>query len=178
MAKELHINNLNLDEIVKRWNRVDENGQKIDAIVNSIVNKYCGELDEFVNKVYKMISDPKIDVPDVDIEYMALQLPCLMYFTSDKLEELGIREDIARGFEKESYNNSMLSTEGKVAEKESIAQIASQDDSLITSINSRAYRKIKARIELALETLSSLKKVLSNRITNKELTNRDPNNRE
>lgn len=176
MAKELHVNNLNIEEIVKRWNRVDDNGQKIDAIVNSIVNKYCNELDEFVNKVYQMISNPKIDVPDVDIEYMALQLPCLMYFTSDKLEELGIREDISRGFEKESYNNAMLNAEGKVSEKESIAEIASQDDALITSINSRAYRKIKARIELALETLGSLKKVLSNRIANKDLSNRDLNN--
>lgn len=176
MAKELHVNNLNIEEIVKRWNRVDDNGQKIDAIVNSIVNKYCNELDEFVNKVYQMISNPKIDVPDVDIEYMALQLPCLMYFTSDKLEELGIREDISRGFEKESYNNAMLTAEGKVSEKESIAEIASQDDALITSINSRAYRKIKARIELALETLGSLKKVLSNRIANKDLSNRDLNN--
>lgn len=176
MAKELHVNNLNIEEIVKRWNRVDDNGQKIDAIVNSIVNKYCNELDEFVNKVYQMISNPKIDVPDVDIEYMALQLPCLMYFTSDKLEELGIREDISRGFEKEAYNNAMLTAEGKVSEKESIAEIASQDDALITSINSRAYRKIKARIELALETLGSLKKVLSNRIANKDLSNRDLNN--
>lgn len=176
MAKELHVDNLNLDEIIKRWNRVDDNGKKVDVVVDSIVNKYCNELDEFVNKVYQIISNPKIDVPDVDIEYMALQLPCLMYFTSDKLEELGIREDISRGFEKESYNKAMLTAEGKVSEKESIAEIASQDDALITSINSRAYRKIKARIEFALETLGSLKKVLSNRITNKELTNRDPNN--
>ena len=107
---------------------------------------------------------------------MSLQLPCLMYFTSDKLEDLGIREDISRGLEKETYNNALISAEGKVSEKECIAQMASQHDALITSINSRAYRKIKARIEYALETLGSLKKVLSNRISNKELSNRDNNN--
>lgn len=176
MAKELQVSSLNLDEISKRWNRVDDNGKKVDVIVDSIVNKYCNELDEFLNKVYRIVSNPEIDVPDVDIEYMTLQLPCLMYFTSDKLEELGIREDISRGFEKESYNNSMLNAEGRISEKESIAEIASQDDALITAINSRAYRKIKARIEFALETLGSLKKVLSNRIASKELTNNDPNN--
>lgn len=174
--KELHVENIDVDDIIRRINRVEDNGQKVDAIVNSIVSNYCSELDEFVNKIYTIISNKDVDVPDVDIEYMSLQLPCLMYFTSDKLEDLGIREDISRGLEKETYNNALISAEGKVSEKECIAQMASQHDALITSINSRAYRKIKARIEYALETLGSLKKVLSNRISNKELSNRDNNN--
>lgn len=173
MARNIiSIKEVNVEDIMKRINRVDESGQKIEAIVNSIVEKYCGELDKFIQDVYTIISNKEIDVPDVDVEYMALQLPCLMYFTSDFLENLGIREDISRGIEKEVYNKALLEFDGKVSEKESVAQMASQKDALITSINARAYRKIKARIEYALETLGSLKKVLANRISNKELSKR------
>lgn len=163
---------LDEEDILRRLKRVDENGSKVDAIVSSIVDSYCKELDKFINEIYKLVSDKSMDVPDVDIEYMALQLPCLMYFTSDKLEDLGLREDISRGVEKETYNNIMLNTEGTVSSRESAAQMASQKDALITAINSRAYRKIKARIEFATETLGSLKKVMANRISNRELSAR------
>lgn len=162
-----------LDEISTKLEKIDLMGEKIDKIVTSIVAKYCSELDDFVNKAYKLLSNKEVDVPDVDIEYMTLQLPCLMYFASNSLEDLGIREDIARRVEKEIYNNTILSVEGRVSEKESAAQIAIQKDALVTSINSRAYRKVKSRVELALEMLGSLKKVLANRISNRELSNRD-----
>ena len=66
-----------------------------------------------------------------------------------------------------------MGAEGRVSEKESVAQMASQRDALITSIHSRAYRKVKSRIEFATETLGSLKKVLANRIANKELSSKD-----
>lgn len=172
MAKSSITCNIDTEDILRRVKRVEENGQKLDAVVSSIVDSYCKELDEFIKKVYSLISDKNTDVPDVDIEYMTLQLPCLMYFTSSKLEDLGIREDISRGIEKETYNNILLNSEGTVATRESAAQMASQNDALITSINSRAYRKIKAKIEFATETLGSLKKVLANRISDKELSGR------
>ena len=173
MAKnQISVEGVSVEELIKKLNRVDENAQKVDVIVNQIVSDYCKKLDEFIENIYTIISNKNVDVPDVDIEYMTLQLPCLMYFTSDKLEDLGIREDISRGIEKETYNSILLSSEGRVAEKESAAQMASQREALITSINSRAYRKIKSRLEFASETLGSLKKVLANRITDKELSQR------
>lgn len=174
MAKgQINIGNeLDVEDIIRRMSRVDESSQKIDAIVASVVDKYCSELDEFIRNIYEIISNKEVDVPDVDIEYMAMQLPCIMYWASNSLEDLGIREDVSRGIEKETYNKALLSVEGKVSEKESAAQMAAQQDSLITAINSRAYRKIKARIEYALETLGSLKKVLANRMSQRELSNR------
>lgn len=161
---------LDIDKLITKLSRVEESGKKIDIIVNQIVNRYCKDIDEFINNVYKLVSDKSVDVPDVDIEYMILQLPCLMYFTSDKLEQLGIREDVARGIEREKYNSTLMRTEGKVSEKESTAELECQEESLITSIKSRVYRKIKSRLEYASSTLESLKKVLSNRICDKELS--------
>lgn len=163
---------LDTEKILKKMERVDDNGQKLDVIVNQVVNSYCSELDEFINKIYSLVSNKSLDVPDVDIEYMILQLPCLMYFASNKLEQLGLREDIARGVEKEKYNDILLKTDGKVLEKESAAEMGCQEETLITAINSRAYRKIKSRLEHASATLESLKKVLTNRISDKELSGR------
>lgn len=167
---------INYEEIVKKLSRVDDSGKKLDSIINSIVNSYCKELDDFISKIYTMISNKDVDVPDVDIEYMILQLPCLMYFLSNNMEDLGIREDIARGIEREKYNEILFNTEGKVSEKESAAQNGSQEESIVTAINSRSYRKLKARLEYASATLESLKKVITNRISDKELTRKDIRN--
>lgn len=169
----ISIGDISAEELTMGLEKVDSNSEHIDILVDKLVQKYCGELDNFIRNVYTLISDKSVDVPDVDIEYMIMQLPCLMYFTSDKLESLGIREDIAKGLEKEVYSSVLLKTEGRVSEKESAAQIASQQEALITSINSRAYRKIRARLDYAMETLGSLKKVIANRIANKGLSVRD-----
>jgi len=162
-----------VEEIVKRLSRVNENGLKLDAVVNAVVSELTKDLDEFVASIYKMISDKSVDVPDVDIEYAILQLPCHMYFLSSKMEDLGLREDIARGLERERYNEIFQATEGRVSDKEGAAEVGSQREALVTAVNSRAYRKVKAKLEYASATLESLKKVLTNRISDKELTKRD-----
>jgi len=164
---------IDVQEITKKLSRVDKSGSELDVIVNSIVTQYCKELDDFISKIYSMISDKNIDVPDVDIEYMVLQLPCLMYFLSGKMEDLGLREDVAKGIEKEKYNEILFSAEGKVSEKEGAAQNGSKEEYIVSAICSRAYRKLKARLDYASATLESLKKVLTNRISDKELTRKD-----
>lgn len=164
---------IDTQEIESRLERVDKLGIELNEFVDRIVAHCCRGLDEFMAHAYELLSDKEVDVQDVDIEYMALQLPCLLYFASNSLEDLGLREDIARKVEKELYSTTILGTEGKVAEKESAAQIATRQEALVTAINARAYRKVRSNIEFALETLGSLKKVLTNRISNRELTQKD-----
>jgi hypothetical protein len=53
---------------------------------------------------------------------------------------------------------------------DSLAELASQEEALISSAYTRAYKTMKAKVENAQELLQSCKKVLSRRIMEQELT--------
>jgi hypothetical protein len=94
-----------------------------------------------------------------------------IYFASGMCEYLGIRDDIAKALYKEMYNTHRDSIEkGTVADKNTLAELASQEQYLVSASYTRAYKTMKAKVENAQELLSSCKKVLSRRMTEMELT--------
>ena len=69
------------------------------------------------------------------------------------------------------YHTSRASIEkGTVADKDSLAELNSQEEYIISSAYTRAYKIMKSKIENAQEVLQSCKKVLSRRMQEIELT--------
>ena len=86
-------------------------------------------------------------------------------------EQLGIRDDIAKAVYKEMYHTARASQDkGTVADKDSLAELASQEQYIVSSAYSRAYKTLKSKVENAQELLGSVKKVLSRRMAEYELT--------
>ena len=87
-------------------------------------------------------------------------------------EQLGIRDDIAKAVYKEMYHTARASQDkGTVADKDSLAELASQEQYIVSSAYTRAYKTLKAKVENAQELLSSCKKVLTRRMTEMSLSN-------
>ena len=63
---------------------------------------------------------------------------------------------------------------GTVADKTAAAELATQNEYITHIAYSRAYKKIKNRMDMAMETLQSIKKVISRRITEMEVSSTDP----
>lgn len=166
------INKAELNELL---DRLEINATQIDQIIDEISKRFCSSLDKLMTKIKELVYDKAYTITDEELDYLVLQLPCEMYFTSNSQEDLGLREDISKALEKEIYHQTLLETTGTVSQKESTALLKSQHQALITSINSRVYKKIKTRMDYALETLGSLKKVLQHRISSMELSGRDKN---
>ena len=59
---------------------------------------------------------------------------------------------------------------GTVADKDSLAELASQEEFIVSAAYNRAYKIMKSKVENAQELLASVKKVLSRRIQEAELT--------
>ena len=59
---------------------------------------------------------------------------------------------------------------GTIADKDSLAELASQEEYIVSASYTRAYKTVKAKVENAQELLSSCKKVLSRRMAEMELT--------
>lgn len=152
--------------------KVEDNAKELDKIVKDIISPYCKDLDNYVSFIRECLHDGETPPTTQELEDWCMNLSTYIYFASGMTEALGIRDDIAKAVYKEVYNNSRDSIDkGTVADKNSLAELASQEEALISSAYTRSYKIMKAKVENAQDLLGSCKKVLSHRITEEEMTN-------
>ena len=144
--------------------RVDLLATEVDTMVNKIVENACAELDGFMHDIDEILTSQKDPVTDTQLEDFTLNLPSILYFVSASLEDLGIKEDVSRAVQKEVYNRVREKSQGTVADKDAAAELQAQAETIVNIVYSRAYRKVKLRIEAAWEMLNSVKKVMTRRV--------------
>lgn len=151
---------------------IEDNSKQLQQIVNDIIEPYCKDLDEYVLFIKKCLHDGETPPTTQELEDFCMNLSTYIYFAGGMQEQLGIRDDIAKAVYKERYNASRNSIQkGTVADKDSMAELNSQEQALVSVAYTRAYKIMKSKVENAQELLGSCKKVLSHRITEEELTN-------
>ena len=156
-------------ELLKR--RVEDNSFQIDDIVDNIIEPYSKDLDRYVKFIRDCLKDGDKPPTTSELEDFCMNLSTQIYFASGMCENLGIRDDISRAIYKETYHASRNSLDkGTVADKDSIAELSSRQEQLISICYTRAYKIMKAKVDSAQELLASCKKVLSNRMQERELT--------
>ena len=151
--------------------RVENNSHIVDDIVRDIIKPYTQDLDKYVLFIKDCLKDGENPPTDVELEDFCMNLSTYIYFASGMCEQLGIRDDIAKAVYKETYNNARDNADrGTVQDKNTLAELEAQQEQIISVCYTRAYKTTKAKIDSAQELLSSCKKVLSNHMTEKELT--------
>jgi len=160
-----------LEEVHGIKDDVESKSLIIDEIVNSIISPYCKDLDKYVRFIKHCLGDGENPPTTDELEDFCLNLSTYIYFAGGMTEQLGIRDDIAKAVYKEMYHTARASQDkGTVADKDSLAELASQEQFIVSSSYTRAYKTMKAKVENAQELLSSCKKVLTRRLTEMELT--------
>lgn len=160
-----------LDEIHDIKDTVEANSKTIDNIVDSIIQPYCKDLDKYVLFIKDCLKDGENPPTTDELDDFCLNLSTYIYFAGGMCEQLGIRDDIARAVYKEMYHTVRASQDtGTIADKDSLAELASQEQYIVSSSYTRAYKTMKAKVENAQELLGSVKKVLSRRMQEYELT--------
>jgi len=150
---------------------VEKNSQQLDNIVQEIIDPYCKDLDEYVSFIRDCLKDGEQPPTTKELEDFCTNLSVFIYFASGMTEHLGIRDDIAKAIYKETYNSARNAlTQGTVADKDSKAELHSQEEALVSAAYTRSYKIMKSKVETAQEILASCKKVLSHRMQEEELT--------
>lgn len=150
---------------------VEEKSGIMDHIVNDIIQPYCRDLDNYVLFIKDCLKDGENPPTTDELDDFCLNLSTYIYFAGGMTEQLGIRDDISKAVYKEMYHTARASQDkGTVADKDSLAELASQEQYIVSSAYSRAYKTLKSKVENAQELLSSCKKVLSRRMSEYELT--------
>lgn len=90
----------------------------------------------------------------------------ILYFTGSVQEDLGIKEDTCKAIRQKVYSKAREQATGKI-----VADKTAQAETMTLAIYSRAYKKVKLRMDAGYEMLNSLKKVMNKRITEMELSN-------
>lgn len=150
---------------------VENNSSKIDEIVSDIINPYCEKLDNYVGFISRCLQDGENPSTDKELDDFVLNLSTYIYWASGAVENLGIRDDISKAVYKEMYHSSRATIDkGTVADKDSLAELSSQQEYIINVCYNRAWKTMKAKVEAAQELLGSCKKVLTRRMNEYQLT--------
>ncbi len=168
---KFNISDEELEEIKDIQEKVEEHSRIIDDIVYDIISPYCKDLDKYVDFIKECLKDGENPPTTDELDDFCLNLSTYIYFAGGMCEQLGIRDDISKAIYKEMYHTARASQEkGTVADKDSLAELASQEQFIVSSSYTRAYKMMKSKVENAQELLASVKKVLSRRIQEAELT--------
>lgn len=158
-------------KIQKVREQVDIDSSQIMNVVNTIIKPYTEELDNYVDFVKGIITDYEKVPTAQELDDIMMNLSIFIYYASGMQEQLGIKDDIAKALYKEMYHSARDSIEkGTVADKDSLAELASQSEYLTSMIYKRSYSVVKAKVAAAQEMLSSVKKIISRRMSEAEIT--------
>jgi len=151
--------------------RIENHAKSLENVVDEIIVPYCKDLDNYVKFIADCLKDGTNPPTNVELEDFCMNLSTYIYFASGLCEQLGIKDDIGKALYKEMYHTVRNEQSGgTVADKDSVAELESQKEQLVSICYTRAYKIVKAKVDNAQELLSSCKKVLSRRMQEAELT--------
>lgn len=179
------LTDIDTDKVNQLLDQTDANTEYFTSITDKVIASYTGELDSFMTETYTLINGEKGLETNV-IEEAMLRLSNMLYFMGERLELVGIKEDVAKAARQEVYNNAYLENDKEIETdggkkvkptkdaNQAVAEEKSKYENVIHNIYERTYKVIKFKIEAAYELLSSLKKIINRRIQEIGLSNYNP----
>lgn len=162
--------NVDMEKVHQNNDRVESLTVVVREMVRGIVDEVCKDLDTYMEQIDEILCDKDSPVSDEELEDFTLNLPSLLYLVSSRREDLKIKEDVARAVHKDVYNRVREKSQGTVADKDTAADLAAQSEAITVIVLQRAGSTVKAREEAAWEMLNSVKKVLTRRTAELELS--------
>jgi len=132
-------NDQNIKEIM---GDVDRHTVKINQLVDDVID--FEELDSYISKVEDKLKNNDM-LSDSELEKITLRLPIYIYFAIEKLETIGIKNDLGKLIKQEKYSQSYTKEEGTIKDKENKAELSSLDEEIVEKAYYRAYKKLKGK---------------------------------
>ena len=178
MANETYLNDIDKEKMSTLMQETDKNVEYFNSVCVETAKKYTKHLDAIMEKLYKKIAKSN-DITTDELEQNILELTNLIYFMGDKLESLGIYDDMSNAAAKEVYNKTyiesqVISSDEKkkitVAELTARSEQASQYETVVNAVYEHAYRMVKFKIDAANKMIDVLRKIISRRMQEEMLS--------
>ena len=166
---------LNEVDMTSKSIELNSNIAYFDQIGKPILDEYSKDLDEKVTAIRTYLNNVRLYDLDFDLPSLQkalLDLTSTIFFTNEKLERLGVLEDVSKLQYQTTYNQAYLDKQGsyEAGTKYSVQQLKSYadqealSDSILNSIYSHCAKILKAKIDSANEVSKALSKILSSRM--------------
>lgn len=144
--------------------RIDVNVSPLQEIVDGVIDKYCGALDECMQQIDDALCDASHPITTTMLENYLLNLNSLIYWTGNGLELSTIKESMSKMVKEEKYNQEYSDAEGTIGDKTATAKLNSQDEELIRVCYSQITKLIQHKLDRAGEMSSAIKKIITHRV--------------
>lgn len=146
----------------------EEAKRKIDQWIDSI----CAELDELIREIHEHKNPAYIS--DEDLARMCMQLPTLIYRLEEPQCLAQLHRDLAKVLEEELYHVLFIQKkDGTVAVREAYASSQIVPERIATSLREYALNRIRNKRIAAERVFDAVRKIISWRIGDKEVADRD-----
>ena len=167
---------LDITQIESKLETTKENVSYISEIADKVVGAYTRSLDSLMQEIYKNVVEND-NASNNDLEKYFLRLTNTLYFMGEKLERLGLHDDVSKAQFREAYNNAYLdaqtslSAQGKptVAMLTISAENGSVNETVVNAIYSISYKTFKFKVDSGFEMVKTLSKIISRRMSEDKL---------
>ncbi|ADL40357.1 hypothetical protein phiCTP1_gb56 [Clostridium phage phiCTP1] len=151
---------------------IEQDSKALTSIVNQLIAKYSKELDIYVTEVKEML-EKRNKLSDDEVEDLTIKVPLYLYNICDGIETLGIEGDTAKQHKNQLFHEMVMRCEGTIRDKESYANTKVVNEALVEIAFQRAYKKLKLKMDAAMQICQSSRKVLSRRIEDSNINKYD-----
>lgn len=164
-------------KVLEIKNSIEENTQYFNQLINNIVFENTYQLDDILHEINLNIIS--VESPSTEIiEKYFLELTNQLYFMQEKVERLSIYDSLSKISYKEAYNKYYMNPEldkpkPTVAELTSFAESSTIMEQSMNEMYNKAYKIVRSKVEAAQLMVQTLSKVMSKRMNDTQLSNRD-----
>ena len=103
------------------------------------------------------------ELTDCELEEIALKVPVYMYYVAEGMENIGLAYDSSKMNKLEMFNKMYDMADGTIQDKKSRAELNSMPEHYIEIVFSRAYKRIKAKLNVCEHLCLSIRKIIGKR---------------
>lgn len=156
-------------ELIELKAETERNSQQVNQMVAEILSDKTVELDNYIENVRTLFLN--VDkIPDGDLDKIILQIPVYIYYLIHVIQDIEVHKGVSAESSKYKENQALLEATGTVAEKQSKASNAVVQDRIVQLAYKTASATLQAKMNGAMEILSSAKKVQQRRLEEMKLT--------
>jgi len=150
---------------------IEADASMLDEIIDKVVSDATGALESYVESIKQFLENGVEDVSLDDLNNMSLRVASYLFFLSSHVEKVGLRSSIAGIVRGEKYNKSYIAIEkGTIADKQAQALECVKEEDVVNIVFDRAYKILKSRYSSAERLNDTLRKIISSKISEMELT--------
>lgn len=150
------------------------NNKDAIELARKIETKYTKNLDQLIEDINNLIANDIDNAPSDKLEYYCTCIPSHLYYLTTGLEEIGVKMEFLNQEKKDKYNKIFIETIGTLQIKKATAELETANYAFAYIVYKQAYDCLKEKMDAASKLYDALKKVLTKRISERDLSKKDP----